>query len=466
MTVSPPDDGNGLETKAADRRAHARRAIAPRLYVILDGSNSDGILNDVSESGAALDIVGPKPEGEYVLVDFEMSEIGQHFEAKGRITWRDETGKRVGVHFVDLPAIARDQIRDWLSIKAATAEPVQPAVVQDAERDALSAPQRMLPRDVLREQEATPRIATASVRKEEASGDAELRPESEAQADQQDGRGERLVQNLLDSFNKPQKKPSFKFGNIILEKQDFLSRQRIRRLLGVAAAAGLAVLLALGVAARRSPERNTGTISVSKVGQRPNAESEEARFKREANSGGNNGAGGNGGQAGSGGGGDSGQPPANSNPRPPSLFSSLPPALAASLPKGHRYPCADLGPPGDKIRIYLWTEKDTPEAIIATYSKYLQAVSDIRLVDQAPYDLVLYVNGANVDTKGPGPGFIWSSRAFRPWYCGQALGLLEQTQVNESLHYVQGTNLDQRIQAEVAYLILHTFESIRNEHTK
>ena len=44
--------------------------IAPRLYVILDGSNSDGILNDVSEGGAALDIVGPKPEGEYVLVDF------------------------------------------------------------------------------------------------------------------------------------------------------------------------------------------------------------------------------------------------------------------------------------------------------------------------------------------------------------------------------------------------------------
>jgi hypothetical protein len=79
---------------------------------------------------------------------------------------------------------------------------------------------------------------------------------------------------------------------------------------------------------------------------------------------------------------------------------------------------------------------------------------------------VLFVNGARVNSSSANGGFMWSSRVFRPWYCGQSLGLLEQTEVNESLHYVQGANLDQRIQAEVAYLILHTFESIRKEHQK
>jgi hypothetical protein len=103
---------------------------------------------------------------------------------------------------------------------------------------------------------------------------------------------------------------------------------------------------------------------------------------------------------------------------------------------------------------------------VATYAKNLRAVQDVQLVDKVPYDLVLYINGARVNASGAEAGFMWSSRVFRPWYCGQSAGLLEQTEVNESLHYVQGANLDQRIQAEVAYLILHTFESIRKEHQK
>jgi hypothetical protein len=126
----------------------------------------------------------------------------------------------------------------------------------------------------------------------------------------------------------------------------------------------------------------------------------------------------------------------------------------------------NLGPPSDKIRIYIWTEKATPDAIAATYSKYLKTVLDVRVVDKAPYDLVLYLNGANAGgTKDAETGYIWSSRVFRPWYCGESLGFLEQTQVNESLYYVKSGNLDQRIQAEVAYLILHTLEAIRAEHT-
>src|ERR1700688_3020320 len=44
-----------------ERRRHARHLIRPRLYVALNGESSGGILNDVSEGGMSLDILGPRP---------------------------------------------------------------------------------------------------------------------------------------------------------------------------------------------------------------------------------------------------------------------------------------------------------------------------------------------------------------------------------------------------------------------
>jgi hypothetical protein len=64
MSSLPPKDGELPPTNNLDRRAHPRRAVSPRLYVVLYGANSDGILYDVSEGGAALDILGSQPEGE------------------------------------------------------------------------------------------------------------------------------------------------------------------------------------------------------------------------------------------------------------------------------------------------------------------------------------------------------------------------------------------------------------------
>jgi hypothetical protein len=148
-------------------------------------------------------------------------------------------------------------------------------------------------------------------------------------------------------------------------------------------------------------------------------------------------------------------------PGVPPPFQSLASGKLSGQP-----PCTNLGLAGDKIRIYLWSEKDTPPAITAAYANHLQAVVDVRIVSKAPYDLVVYVNGAIAGALDSRPGFIWSSRVFRPWYCGQTLGFLEQTQVNESLHYVESSNLDRHIQSEVAYMILHSFEAVRNEHVK
>jgi hypothetical protein len=413
MTDSPRDDVGGVQQeKNADRRVHQRRAITPRLYVVLHGSNSEGILYDVSEDGAALDIVGPKPEGEILLVEFEMAETGQRFEAPARITWRDDTARKVGIHFMDLPEVSRIRIREWLKIISAA----------EADREAAAAEQLALqlaqqvdpPHESLVYVPDIAIIATSQI-------EAPLESQTESAGEQPaEPANDRLVQSLLDSFNKPEEKQN---------AQGFLSGWRPRRWIFAGAAIAVLVLLALGVAARRSPDHNTKSLSISKAGQPANT-ADAGQFDESGN-------------------------------RNPALL----PGLDASLPASARPPCVNPVPPADKIRIYLWAEKDTPDVIVATYRKYLNAVLDVRVVDAAPYDLVLYVSGASVRAKTSPGDFVWSSRVFRPWYC-ESLGLLEQTEVHESLHYVPGANVDQRIRSEVAYLILRALEGIRKENAR
>ena len=82
------------------------------------------MLYDVSEGGMALDILGPRPASDYVVLNFDLPEIGDHFEAKGKITWAHELENRVGLKFVDLSEDAHRKIKLWL-IKKAVVEDIQ-----------------------------------------------------------------------------------------------------------------------------------------------------------------------------------------------------------------------------------------------------------------------------------------------------------------------------------------------------
>ena len=487
MAHSPRDEG-GVAPQATnmDRRVHQRRAITPRLYVVLHGSDSDGILNDLSEGGAALEIVGPKPQGETLLVEFEMSETGQRFEAPARITWRDESAKKIGVQFIDLPDVSRSNIREWLATKSASTRPVLSATLQDSDREAaatlqptqqnvaaredvvgadashLDFPQINIPDvDAPQDLQTSPALQPDLEKEQlvphvDAPADLETLSAFQPEPDNEQSPpppNDRLVQSLLDSFNHPGKK--HQAGNPRSLGHRFFSGWTLRRWIFLGVAIAVAILLALGVAARRSPDRNAKSFSISKVGQSPVEAAGPSDGGGNRNSSTGSGSDDRGGPNGT-------NPPDNSQFPPSALLSSL----AASLPAGARTPCVNLAPPADKIRIYLWAEKDTPDVIVSTYRKNLNAVLDVRVVNAAPYDLVLYVNGASVRAKTPPAGFVWSSRVFRPWYCGQSLGLLEQTKVSESLHYVQSPDMDQSIRAEVAYLILRALEDLRKEHTR
>jgi hypothetical protein len=444
----------------------------------LGGSGTDGILNDVSEGGVALDLVGSEAPGEYVDVDFEMPELGRHFEAKGRVTWRDESAKKVGVTFVDLPEASRDHIRQWIAMKTASAEAAQPAIELEAleadRKGAKSSPatrEREIPIEApVKSAAAKTTVEQPSETKPGAARSIEIETPGKPKDD--------LVQNLVDSFKTPARQPDNKYADVIATwnehstgwnvSTDFFSTWGYWRWVVVGAVAGVLVLLAIGVTAHRLPWRKATSISISKAGQSPSTAAQDLQNRAAENTSSAGNAGNANGNAISSDQGDNADNANNSNggAGPVTSAPSLPPGLASVLSSAGQSPCINLGPRSGKIRIYFWTEKNTPEAIVATYAKNLKAVQDVQLVDKVPYDLVLYVNGARVNGSGADGGFIWSSRVFRPWYCGQAPGLLEQPEVNESLHYAQGANLDQRVQAEVAYLILHTFESVRNEHQK
>jgi len=484
MGISAQDGGRWPGAQGADRRAHQRRAVRPRLYVLLGGSGSDGILNDVSEGGVALDLVGSEPPGEYVDVDFEMPELGRHFEAKGRVTWRDESAKKVGVTFIDLPEAARGHIRQWIAMKTASAEAAQPAielVALEADREGVKSGsargQEISVEPPVKPASAKPAVEPLSEQHSVAANRTDLETPGQPKDD--------LVQKLVESFRTSSKKQDNKYADVIATwnehssdwniSTDFFPTWGYWRWVVVGAVAAVLVLLAIGLPAHRLPWRKATSISVSKAGQSPSAAAQDSQNQAVENTGGGDaGATGNQIHSDQGGGvqdkGGNTNNANNSNGGANSVTSapSLPPGLASALSNAGQSPCINLGPRSGKIRIYFWTEKNTPEAIAATYAKNLRAVQDVQLVDKVPYDLVLYVNGARVDVNGSGAeaGFMWSSRLFRPWYCRQSAGLLEQPEVNESLHYAQGANLDQRIQAEVAYLILHTFESIRNEHQR
>src|ERR1700686_4669217 len=240
MGNSTQDGGRQPGAQGADRRVHQRRAVRPRLYVLLVGSGSDGILNDVSEGGVALDLVGAEPPGDYVDVDFEMPELGRHFEAKGRVTWRNESANKVGVSFVDLPEAARGQIRQWLAMNAASPEGVLPAIELDAAE-----------------------VAEAKRASEPAKASqpgAASKPDLEKAGQRKD---ERLVQNLIDSFKTQAKKPENKYADLIAAWKEHSSGWNIDtelfsawgywRWVAVGAVAGLAGLLAIGGAAHRLP---------------------------------------------------------------------------------------------------------------------------------------------------------------------------------------------------------------------
>src|ERR1700682_1477781 len=120
-----------------ERRRHDRQVIQPRLYVALNASRTGGISNDLSEGGMSLDLIGPPlAENDDVVLSFDLAEMGQRFEAKGRIAWSIErkSQNRVGLKFTEVSEDARYHLKRWFGKKVVVPQAPQDVKAQDRVR--------------------------------------------------------------------------------------------------------------------------------------------------------------------------------------------------------------------------------------------------------------------------------------------------------------------------------------------
>jgi TonB family protein len=119
-----------------ERRRHDRQVIQPRLYVVLNGSSSGGISNDLSEGGMSLDLIGPRLAGSDVVLSFDLAEMGQRFEAKGRIAWsiERENQNKVGLKFIEVSEDSRYHLKRWLGKKVVVPQAPQDVAARDRVR--------------------------------------------------------------------------------------------------------------------------------------------------------------------------------------------------------------------------------------------------------------------------------------------------------------------------------------------
>jgi len=100
-----------------ERRLHARRPVRSIAYVELDEGNG-GIVLNVSEGGMAVHAVVGLMEENLPQMRIQLPQQKDWVEIGARVAWTGMSRRIAGLEFTDLPELARNQIRDWLSREA------------------------------------------------------------------------------------------------------------------------------------------------------------------------------------------------------------------------------------------------------------------------------------------------------------------------------------------------------------
>jgi PilZ domain len=99
-------------SRAANRRHHYRQKIRNLSYISLEPS-SRGILRDLSESGAAVQVLAPLNFNQQIHFRLDLSNPRARVEGEGRVAWTDSLGQ-AGVEFVEVPNRSHRLLKDWL----------------------------------------------------------------------------------------------------------------------------------------------------------------------------------------------------------------------------------------------------------------------------------------------------------------------------------------------------------------
>jgi cell division septation protein DedD len=116
--VSQPSD----KPHDSERRRHPRQNVVFSSAELANGN--DGIILNISESGVALHAFSEITTDDLPDLRLQLSLEQPWIEVKGKVVWRSQSRKTVGVQFVDLASSARERIKIWISEigEASTAE--------------------------------------------------------------------------------------------------------------------------------------------------------------------------------------------------------------------------------------------------------------------------------------------------------------------------------------------------------
>jgi hypothetical protein len=116
-------------------RRQLPRAIPNLPLLVYCGEYETGSLVDLCEGGLAVDGFTPGGADDVISVMFDLPETRAHIQAKGQIAWVSNSGQRVGMRFVEMADTCRQELRDWVSARAAI-----PGIGLGAGRDEASHP--------------------------------------------------------------------------------------------------------------------------------------------------------------------------------------------------------------------------------------------------------------------------------------------------------------------------------------
>ena len=99
-------------------RLHYRQKLGNLAYLQLDSQNA-GIIRDVSQSGAAVQVLTPFPVNRRVRIGLDLPNPRLRFEAESRIVWTDSLGQ-AGLKFLDLAPPCERLLKEWLMTQLLT----------------------------------------------------------------------------------------------------------------------------------------------------------------------------------------------------------------------------------------------------------------------------------------------------------------------------------------------------------
>jgi len=102
-----------VRPQGTDRRGHRRQNVSFSCAEF--GKNNSGMVLNVSVGGLAVAAIGEVIDDELPNLRFQCSGMPARIEAKGRVAWRRDSNKMIGIEFIDLPDEARKQIQSWIS---------------------------------------------------------------------------------------------------------------------------------------------------------------------------------------------------------------------------------------------------------------------------------------------------------------------------------------------------------------